>query len=384
MNFDFATANRIIFGPGTARQVGQLASELGSQAMVVTGKDLRRHAFLVQDLESNGIGFTRFSVPREPTDKLIMSGVEAARQAGCDLVIAIGGGSVIDSGKAIAAMLTNHGDLKDYLEVIGKGKTIENSPVPNIVLPTTAGTGSEVTRNAVLMSRKHKVKVSMRSPLMLPQIAIVDPELTYAMPPDITAGTGLDALTQVLEAFVSTGANPMTDAVCREGLRRAARSLERTYQNGNDKEARYDMCVTSLFGGMALANAKLGAVHGIAGPFGGMYDAPHGMVCGRLLPSVMQVNVKALQERKLNAIALSRYKEIAHIVTADQNASAVDGIAWIHSLCDRLEVAPLSQYGLDENGFPALVQNALQASSMKGNPIQLTEKEMFAILRQAL
>jgi alcohol dehydrogenase class IV len=384
MNFDFATANRIIFGPGTARKVGQLASEMGSQAMVVTGKDSQRHAFLIQDLESHGIGFEQFSVPKEPTDKLIMAGIEAAQRARCDLVIAIGGGSVIDSGKAIAAMLNNQGDLNDYLEVIGKGKSIENKLLPNIVLPTTAGTGSEVTRNAVLMSTEHKVKVSMRSPMMLPQIAIVDPELTYPMPPQVTAGTGLDALTQLLEAFVSTNANPMTDAVCREGLKRAARSLEHAYQDGNDKRARYDMCVASLFGGMALANAKLGAVHGIAGPLGGMYPGPHGMVCGRLLSSVMQVNVKTLQQQLPNAIQLARYEEIARIVTADQNALAEDGIAWIQSLCDRLEVPPLSQYGLDDKGFPTLVQSALRASSMKGNPVKLTEEDVLAILQQTL
>ena len=219
---------------------------------------------------------------------------------------------------------------------------------------------------------------------MLPQISIVDPELSYSMPPLITAGTGLDALTQLLEAFVSIGANPMTDAVCREGLRRAARSLERAFLNGNDKEARYDMCIASLFGGMALANAKLGAAHGIAGPFGGMYPGPHGMVCGRLLPSVMQVNVSALQERQPGAIQLQRYEEIARIVTADQNASAQDGIAWIQSLCDRMKITPLSQYGLNEKGFHALVQNALRASSIKGNPVKLTEKEIETVLRQAL
>ncbi len=384
MNFDFATANRIIFGPGTARQVGQLASELGRHAMVITGKVSERHAFLVQNLKFHGIRSTQFSVSKEPTAKMVASGIDVGRHAGCDLVIAIGGGSVIDSGKAIAAMLSNQGDLNDYLEVIGKGKTIEKKPVANIVLPTTAGTGSEVTRNAVLMSTEHKVKVSMRSPMMLPQIAIVDPELTYSMPPHITAGTGLDAVTQLLEAFVSINANPMTDAVCREGLKRAARSLERAYKNGNDKEARYDMCVASLFGGIALANAKLGAVHGIAGPFGGMYPGPHGMVCGRLLPGVMQMNVKAIQARRPDAIQLDRYEEIARIVTANQHALVDDGILWVRRLCDRLEVKPLSNYGLDEKNFPQLVQSAMQASSMKGNPVKLTEAEVITILRQAL
>ena len=197
----------------------------------------------------------------------------------------------------MAALLTNEGDLSDYLEVVGKGRPLQNPAAPCIAVPTTAGTGAEVTYNAVLGVPDQHVKVSMRSPLMLPRWAIVDPLLTHSMPPELTASTGLDALTQLIEAFVSNKANPLTDGVCREGLQRAGRSLRRAFEDGSDAEAREDMSLASLFSGMALANAKLGAVHGFAGPLGGMTDAPHGVICGKLLPYVMQANVRALQDR---------------------------------------------------------------------------------------
>lgn len=211
------------------------------------------------------------------------------------MVIGLGGGSVLDAGKAIAALVTNLGNVFDYLEVIGKGQPLVNAPLPFIAIPTTAGTGTEVTRNAVLGSPAHGVKVSLRSPMMLPSLAIVDPELTYGLPPEITASSGLDALTQLIEPFVSVKANPMTDAICREGIRHAAKSLRTVYHNGADASAREGMSLASLFGGLALANAALGAVHGFAGPLGGMLNAPHGAICAKLLPLVMEVNIKVLR-----------------------------------------------------------------------------------------
>ncbi len=243
-----------------------------------------------------------------------------------DLVVGMGGGSVIDAAKAIAALLTNPGDPLDYLEVIGRGLPLANACAPMMAIPTTAGTGAEVTRNAVLASPAHRVKVSLRSASMLPDVAIVDPELTLSMPPAVTAATGLDALTQCLEPFVSHLATPLTDGFCREGLARAARSLRRAYHHGSDVAARRDMALASLCGGLALANAKLGAVHGFAGPIGGMFDAPHGAVCARLLPLVMTANVRALEERSPNSPALVRYAEVAKIVTGDADASIADGV----------------------------------------------------------
>ncbi|NQU43994.1 iron-containing alcohol dehydrogenase, partial [bacterium] len=275
MRFEFATAGRIIFGSGQSRQVPDLAAGLGKAALVVTGRDASRAKDLLDCLSEAGLQPVVFQVPGEPTTDLALEGAELARRQGCDVVIGFGGGSVIDAGKAIAALATNPGDILDYLEVIGCGQPLLMIPAPYIAVPTTAGTGAEVTRNAVLGSPVHRVKVSMRSPHMLPKIAVVDPALTASMSAELTASTGLDALTQLLEVFVCNQPNPLTDAVCREGLGRAARSLRRACERG-DAAAREDMALASLFGGLALANAKLGAVHGFAGPVGGMFPAPHG------------------------------------------------------------------------------------------------------------
>lgn len=382
--FEFATATRIIFGAGTLREVGPLAAEMGSRALVVTGRKPARATPLLDVLAAQGIEAVTFSVAGEPTTEVTRLGTQRAREAGCDLVIGFGGGSALDTGKAVAALLTNGGDPLDYLEVIGQGQPLVRPSAPYIAIPTTAGTGAEVTRNAVLASPEHHVKVSLRSPLMLPRLALVDPELTYSMPPEVTASTGLDALTQVMEPYVSNRANPLTDALCREGMRRAARSLRRAYQHGDDAAAREDMALAGLFGGLALDNAKLGPVHGFAGPIGGMFPAPHGAVCASLLPHLMSVNVRALQERFPKSEALRRYDEIGRMLTGNERATADDGVAWVQELCDALQVPPLSSYGVTPDDFPVLIEKASVASSMKGNPIVLTPYEMREILTRAL
>jgi alcohol dehydrogenase class IV len=272
----------------------------------------------------------------------------------------------------------------DYLEVIGAGRPLERLPAPYIAVPTTAGTGSEVTRNAVLESPSHRVKVSLRSPFMLPRLALVDPELTYSMSPALTAATGLDALVQLLEAFVSRKANPLTDGICREGLRHAARSLSAAFRDGADHRARQDMSMASLCGGLALANAGLGAVHGIAGPFGGMFKAPHGAVCGRLLPFVAAGNIAALRKRAPGSQAIARYQEAAEILTTKPGAAAEDGAAWLRSLCSELQVPALAAYGFTADHGTDLIARSLRSSSMGGNPVDLTEAELHAILRQAM
>lgn len=383
LRFEFKTASRIIFGQGTVREVAPIASEMGSCALLVTGKSVERAAPLLESLDKTGIGTFSFSVSGEPTTKLTFEGVQLARQNACDVVIGMGGGSVIDTAKAIAALLTNSGDIMDYLEVIGLGKPLPHASAPCVAIPTTAGTGAEVTSNSVLASPEHRVKVSLRSPYMLPDLAVVDPELTYSMPPSITASTGLDALTQVLESFVSVKSTPPTDALCRDGLKRATRSLRRAFEDGRDTAAREDMSVVSLFGGLALANSKLGAVHGFAGPIGGMFPVPHGVICARLLPFVMEANVRALARRSSQQLLL-RYDEAAQILTGKSNARAEDGIVWIHDLCDRLDALGLSNFGITENHFPALVAGSKKASSMKGNPVQLTDEELTQILEKAI
>lgn len=369
MSFEFATAGKIFFGNGMLAQAAPAAASFGKRALVVTGRNPDRATPLLDALKKEGVSCETFAVSGEPT-------VELARQAAAlnaDVVIGFGGGSVIDLAKAAAALMTNPGDPLDYLEVIGKGRPLTERPAPCIAIPTTAGTGAEVTKNAVLASVEHKVKVSMRHPLMIPDLAIVDPECTLSMPPTVTASTGLDALTQLLEAFISKKATPMTDGFCREGLPRAVRSLRRAFENGDDLAAREDMALASLFGGLALANAGLGAVHGFAGPVGGMFRAPHGMVCAALLPHAMKVNLSALGSS-------SRLEEFARMTGGE---TAEDGIEWLAALCRDLQVPPLSALGIAEADFSVIVEKSKNASSMKGNPVELSEEQLTQILREA-
>ncbi|MFN8456783.1 MAG: iron-containing alcohol dehydrogenase [Anaerolineae bacterium] len=383
IKFEFATATQIIFGAGTLKQVGPLAAEMGRRALLVTGQRAERAKPVLAILAAHGVEAITFVVTGEPTISLIQQGVEQARAAACNLVIGFGGGSALDAGKAIAVLLTNPGEPLDYLEVIGRGQNLTHPPVPYIAIPTTAGTGAEATRNAVLGAPEHQMKVSLRSPLMLPRLAVVDPELTYNLPPAITASTGLDALTQVLEPFVSNRANPLTDAICREGLHRAARSLRRAYEQGSDPAAREAMALASLFGGLALANAKLGAVHGFAAVLGGMFPAPHGAVCAALLPHVMAVNVQALQARQPESETLRRYDEVAQILTGNPQARASEGVNWVQALVQALHIPGLSTYGLTSADFPTVIEKSAVSSSMQGNPLKLTTEEMAEILTRA-
>jgi alcohol dehydrogenase class IV len=384
MNFEFKTANRIIFGAGVLQQVGQGVRHIGRRALVVTGSNPQRAEKLLANLAASGVAATTFAVTGEPEITTIEQGVAFAKAENCGLVISLGGGSVIDAGKAIAAMMTNEGALLDYLEIIGGGKALAKATAPFFAIPTTAGTGAEVTRNAVLASPEHKVKVSLRSPHMVPAAAVVDPELTYDLPPGLTATTGMDALTQLIEPYVCLRANPLTDSFCMEGIHRAARSLREAVFNGQNKAAREDMSVASLFGGLALANAGLGAVHGFAGPIGGMFPAPHGAVCAALLPHVMAANLRALRERDERSFALRRYYRVAALLTGNPSATADAGVEWVQKLVADLPVPKLGAYGIREEHVADIVPKAAQASSMKANPIVLTPEELAATLRLAL
>jgi alcohol dehydrogenase class IV len=384
MRFEFATAGRVIFGEGVVGEVPAAARESGRMALLVTGHSPERARPLAARLEATGVGAVPFTVEDEPSIELVRRGVQAAREARADLVISFGGGSAIDAGKAIAALVANGGDVLDYLEVIGKAQPLERPPLPFIAVPTTAGTGSEVTRNSVLASPEHRVKASLRSPFMLPRLAVVDPELTYALPPAITASTGLDALTQLIEPYVSARANPMTDALCLEGMRRAAGALPRAWRNGHDHTARRDMALASLFGGLALANAGLGAVHGFAAPVGGMFHAPHGAVCAALLPHVMGANIRALRAQSPAGEALDRYATAARALTGSTDASPEDGVACVSRICRELEVPPLGAYGVRGEDVAVLVEKAGRASSMKSNPVALAPEDLAAVLESAL
>jgi alcohol dehydrogenase class IV len=384
MRFEFATANRIVFGPGVAAELPQIIASLGDRPFVLTGGTPERYEHIVKLLTEANLEPITFGVRGEPTTETASAAAATARKARADVVVGIGGGSAIDAGKAVAAMLTNEGSIEDYLEVVGLGKTLRNRAAPYIAVPSTAGTGAEVTRNAVLLVREHRVKVSMRSPFLLPEVALVDPLLTHSMSPDVTAATGLDALTQLIEAFVTKKANPLTDGICREGLCCAARSLRRAFEDGDDATAREDMALAALFSGLALANAGLGAVHGFAGPLGGMIEAPHGAICGKLLPHVMAANVKALQDRAAGSPVLARFDEVARIVTGDDSACASDGVAWVENLCGALALPGLRRHGLTEADFPTAIAQAKKASSMKGNPVELHDDELATILSAAM
>src|SRR5437867_1520270 len=384
MQFEFATATRIIFGPGVSRQAGTLATEFGRKPLVVTGRDSRRAEPLLTALQKHGLEPITFSVAGEPEVQTVIRGLKLAKEHNSDLVISFGGGSALDAGKAIAAMLTNKGELLDYLEVIGRAQPLTKPSAPFIAIPTTAGTGAEVTRNAVLASPEHRVKVSLRSPYMLAKVAVVDPELTCDLPAGLTASTGLDALTQLIEPYVSCKANPLTDAICIEGIRRVARSLRRVFENAADKSAREDMALASLFGGLALANAGLGAVHGFASPIGGMFPAPHGAVCAALLPHVMEANIIALRERAPRGEALRRFNEVALLLVGSERVGAAEGVTWVEDLCSHLKILKLHRYGITANDAAAIVAAAAKASSMKANPIELTAEELRRILERAL
>ena len=289
----------------------------------------------------------------------------------------------MDSAKAIAALIHNKGPVQEYLEVIGKARPLENPPIPCIAIPTTAGTGAEVTRNAVLTSEEHKVKVSLRSPKMFPHIALVDPGLTVPMPPALTASTGMDALTQLLESWVSKKATPITDSLCMEGIRRAARSLPEAYRDGSHMDARSDMSLASLISGMTLTNAGLGAVHGIAGPLGGMCAVPHGVACAVLLPFVMETNIRALEKSDPKSPVLTKILKASKIMTGSDSAHVEDSIQWLRKLCLDLNIPPLSQCGLEALHIPTLAAQSLKTSSMKGNPVELSEEEIQKIIEKA-
>lgn len=391
--FEFATASRIIFGAGKFKDVGEIAASFGKCALLVTGgtsvDDPAER--LMKDLSGRGATAIRFIVNGEPSITTIEDGLNAAREHNTDVVIGLGGGSAMDAAKCIAGLLTNDGGLLDYLEVVGQGKPLTKPATPVICIPTTAGTGAEVTRNSVLSVPDKQVKASVRSPYLLPRVALVDPELTYSLPPDVTAYTGLDALTQLIEPFVSVRANFFTDMICREGLLEAG-ALRAAYNDAglpssaSVQKAREQMSLASLFGGLALANAGLGAVHGFAAVIGARYPIPHGACCGILLPYVVEANASAPYERKkrddFDYAAIQRL--LATSNDADSNNSNKTLADTLYRLVGELNMPTLAHYGVTAEAVPELVQLSKKASSMKGNPVELTDEELSSILLAAL
>jgi alcohol dehydrogenase class IV len=378
--FDLALPRRVLFGPGrAAADLPGLLAPLGRRVLLCTGRDPSRHAHLLGDVDPAAV----VTVPHEPTVDDVRAATERARSAGADSVVAIGGGSVLDLGKAVAALLGNGTDPIDHLEVVGRGVPIRRPSLPYVAVPTTAGTGAEVTANAPLRSPEHGVKASIRSPHLLATVALVDPLLTLSCPPDVTASSGLDALTQCLEPYVCPQANPATDAYAAEGLRRAARALRTAYEHGDDPGAREEMALVSLFGGISLANAKLGAVHGLAGVIGGMVEAPHGAICAALLAPTVETNLRALRDRAPNSPGLHRYAHAARLLTGRDLATTDDGVRWLRDTVGALSIPGLGAIGMQPGHHREVAAKAAQSSSMRGNPVALTQDDLLAVLAAA-
>ena len=375
---EFSTATRILFGPGTISELPALASAFGGTALIVTGSNQSRAKHHLSSINAQ-----YFPIPGEPTVSLIREGAQLALESHCHYIIGFGGGSAIDAAKAIAAIAPNSGEPMDYLEVIGQARPLENPPLPFLAVPTTAGTGAEVTRNAVIGSPEHSVKASIRSPLMLARLALIDPNLTLNLPPQITATTGLDTITQLIEPYVSCRANALTDIYCLDGLTRAITALPRAYANGSDTDARSEMSFASLLSGLSLANAGLGAVHGFAAPLGGMLNAPHGALCAAVLPHATAINIRALRQRQPQHASLAKYARIAHLLTGGEAIpeACIDSLT---QLSKSLQIPTLRTLGLTQADIPAAVERAAAASSMKANPLPLTTAELTDILERAL
>ena len=386
--FEFATAARIVFGVGTVARVPALVTELTTlegcadePVLVVAGASDRFSAPLTKALSEASIASHVYHCEGgEPTTATAEAAIALATKRGCGAVVAIGGGTPVDVGKCVAAVLTNgvpDPDLYDFLEVVGRARPLTRRAAPFIAVPTTAGPGAEVTKNSVLEAGDRKV--SMRHAFMLPDICVIDPELTRSMPASVTAHTGLDALTQCVEPYVSNASNPLTDAVAISGIKAGARSLLRAFECPDDVAAREDMCLCSLYGGLSLANAKLGAVHGFSGTLGGLLHAPHGAICAALLPHCCAINVAALRGRvaetdpAASSAYLRRYEDVARVVTCRDDATADDGVAWMTALVARVGVPGLGTFGLKESDFDDVVRKSKESSSMKGNPVALSD-----------
>jgi alcohol dehydrogenase class IV len=387
--FDFIAPGNVVFGPGRIRELPSLLAADGiTRCLVVTGRSPQRLQNVLALLRSPAVQFSLFPIPTEPTLNLVRQGVEQAKDEECNGVLAIGGGSALDGGKAIAALMRNEGDVLDFLEVVGQGKELSKPGAPVVAVPTTAGTGAEATRNAVLFDPDHRMKVSLRSKWMSPATALVDPELTLSLPPAQTVASGMDALTQLIEPYVCNRTNPITDGLCLQGLQLVSRSLQRVFANGNDAEARCEMALASLLSGLALANAGLGVVHGFASPLGGMFDAPHGAICAALLPHGMRANIEFLRrdegQSSSSSETLNRYRTIACQLTGRAGAEPEDGVHAVEALSTALRVQPLAAFGMGPQHAEEAAEKALKASSMKKNPVALSKEELRQVYLAAL
>lgn len=388
LNGSWVSPAEVTIGQGTAREAGAWAESQPGLTALVTGSRFNHLAEILEWSKEYQSQFLRMvQSGGEPDLDTLRNHVSRARQAGVTSVIGIGGGSVIDTAKAIAGLVPQpeDQDIGDFFEIIGRGISLPFRALPVMAIPTTAGTGAEATRNAVIGSSTHQVKVSLRHASMVPSRVILDPELTLSMPQHLTASTGLDAITQLIEALTTRRRNPFTDGICREGLALAARSFPVVLDQPRNLSARSDMLIAGYFSGLALANSGLGAVHGFAAPLGGIYKVPHGEVCAALLPAVLSCNWS-----QLDSLAASesqdlktRYTFISRIFTGRDDASMEHLVGWLQSINRQSGIRPLIQMGINQDQWPSIIEKAMAASSMRGNPVGLARDSLHRILENA-
>jgi alcohol dehydrogenase class IV len=380
MNFGFATVSDIRFGRGTSAGAIEAAAGFSNRVLVVHGKSADRAGWLVDGLATRGLAVETVACPGEPDIVAVEDAVALARRMAPGVVIALGGGAAIDLGKAVAALCPSSHPTLAYLEGVGEGRLLDAAPLPFIAMPTTAGTGAEVTKNAVISVPDAQKKVSLRDVRMLPDIAIVDPALTDGAPASVTFGSGFDAITQVIEPFLSVKASPMTDALCRDAIPRGLAAIRRL-SDGDDPKARDDMALTSLLGGMALANAGLGAVHGLAGVIGGRTGAPHGEICAALLPHVLAYDLKAIPQ---NHPAKQRLDQVLCWIGAAFDVSPERAPIVLKEQVHGLGIRSIRGLGLKRADIMDIARSARGASSSRTNPMPLEDVDYEAIVRSAI
>jgi alcohol dehydrogenase class IV len=375
--FQLLLPPRILFGRGEAGKAAGLAASFSRNAFLVHGRDAARADWLIRDLETAGVAVTHFACPKEPDLPLLEAALAAARSYGAGVVLGLGGGAAIDLAKAVAGLAPGQGAVLDHLEGVGRALPLTAPPLPFIALPTTAGTGSEVTKNAVIDVPEHRRKVSLRDDRMMARVAIVDPALTDGCPRDVTLASGLDALTQVIEPYLCARPNPATDALARAAIPQGAAALVRLME-AEDPGARDSMAWVSLAGGIALANAGLGAVHALAGVIGGMTGAAHGAICGALLPIVLQANARALTPGHPVA---ARFEEVERLLSASFGPG--QGSAALRAWSRKAGLPGLDALGLRRDSHAAVAEASVTASSMRANPVALRVEDLCAVLAAA-
>jgi alcohol dehydrogenase class IV len=393
MQFSLARLPRIEFGSGRFNQLVPAAAAFGKSVLLVTGaksfSKSPRWDGLLAELSEKGMQYRHVTIPGEPSPELIDDIVKQMDGYAIDVVIAIGGGSALDAGKAIAGLLKVNRSVMDYLEGVGPELAYAGPAIPFIAVPTTAGTGSEATKNAVLSRQGlDGFKKSFRDEQLVAELAIVDPDLLSSCPQPVIAANGMDALTQLIESYVSLKANPFNDTLGEAGLRAARDGLIKLYTSkGQDEQARENMAFASLVSGINLAQTGLGSVHGLASPLGAFYPIPHGVVCGTLVATATRINIKAMQQREPQNIALQRYTKVASLLMqrhyASQDEALSDLVGLLESWTDTLEIPRLSSHGVTEEGIGHVVNNS-RGSSMKTNPIVLTDDEIAQIVIERL